>query len=187
MSDLKDTCFTLFETDISSISIPTSFTFPFYYEPHELSILASLQLQTELSNIPDWNHDFGVTESDQVDSGKMFGVLVVQKPNGEIGFLKGFSGKLANTHKPKGYVSHIYDLLPGNNFFEVGMQKINAITARIQEIEKHPEFKSKQLDLDLLKKRSEIDLDTERARIKEDKALRLAILITNRNPKNRDK
>ncbi len=175
MKDLIDTCFTPFETDISSILLPQSFTFPFYYEPHELSVLASEQLHVELAQITNWNHDFGITESNQVDSGKMFGVLVVQKPNGEIGFLKGFSGKLANTPKPKGYVPHIYDLLPGNNFFEVGMQKINAITARIQEIEKHPEFESKQLDLEELKNRAQLDLDSERGRIKEDKALRLAI------------
>jgi tRNA pseudouridine32 synthase/23S rRNA pseudouridine746 synthase len=171
----EDQCFNNFQLAIDGIEIPTSFTFPFYYEPHQLSILASEQLQAELIKITDWNHDFGVTESEGVDSGKMFGVLVVQKSNGEIGFLKGFSGKLANTPKPKGYVPHIYDLLPGNNFFEVGMQKINTITARIQEIEKHPEFESKKLDLDLLKQRAQIDLESERIRIKEDKALRLAI------------
>tara|TARA_R110002050_G_scaffold20348_1_gene57669 strand:+ start:56429 stop:58114 length:1686 start_codon:yes stop_codon:yes gene_type:complete len=178
MNDLIDTCFTKFAKDISSIATPTSFTFPFYYEPHELSVLAAQQLQTELENKPDWKHDFGLTESRQVNSGKMFGVLVVQKPNGTIGFLKGFSGKLANTPKPAGYVPHIYDLLPGNNFFEVGMQKINAITARIQEIEKHPAFESKQIELDILKKRAETDLDNERTRLQNDKAIRLALRKT---------
>ena len=171
----EDHCFNKFQLAIDGIEIPSSFTFPFYYEPHQLSVLASEQLQTELNQITDWNHDFGITDSEQVDSGKMFGVLVVQKANGEIGFLKGFSGKLANTPKPKGYVPHIYDLLPGNNFFEVGMQKINAITARIQEIELHPEFESKKRDLESLSKRAKIDLESERNRIKGDKALRLAI------------
>ena len=175
MKEFKDTCFTLFEVDISSISTPHSFTFPFYYEPHELSILASKQLQNELENKQDWKHDFGLNESGQVDSGKMFGILVVQQPDGTIGFLKGFSGKLANTPKPFGYVPHIYDLLPGNNFFEVGMQKINTITARIQEIEDLSTFKTKQVELDNLINCAQVDLAAERMRLQNDKANRLAL------------
>ena len=175
LKDIEDTCFNPFKADISAIPLPNSFTFPFYYEPHQLSVLASEQLQIELTQNTNWNHDFGLSESEQVDSGKMFGVLVVQKPTGEIGYLKGFSGKLANTPCPTGFVPHIYDLLPGNNFFELGMQKINKITARMEELEQHPEFGTKKEALLNLKAKATTDLEEERARLKNEKAIRLAL------------
>ena len=37
-------CFTTFKSDISGFSLPERFTFPFYYEPHPISILASNEL-----------------------------------------------------------------------------------------------------------------------------------------------
>ncbi len=155
----RDSCFVAFNADLSGIELPKKFTFPFYYEPHALSALASHQLQEELRTQTQWNHDFGLVESDTIDSGKMFGVLVVENAMGELGFLKGFSGKLADTPRPEGFVPHVYDLLPGKNFFEVGMQKINAITAKIGVFEKHSEFSLKKQELKDLKLRSQVDLE----------------------------
>ena len=175
MKNSKDLCFNNFKVPIEGIEVPSTFTFPFYYEPHPLSVIASEQLQQELTNTTNWHHNFGIEESDQVNSGKMFGVLVVQKPNGELGFLKGFSGKLANTDCPTGYVPHIYDLLPGNNFFEVGMQKINKITARIQLLSQHPDFEKAKIQLAKLKQNGLQDIESERTRLNKEKAQRLIL------------
>ena len=174
MNTDQDQNFTSFSTSIERIPLPTAFTFPFYYEPHPLSVLASQQLQLELEQNTDWNHDFGVDESIQVNSGKMFGVLVVQKPTGEIGFLKGFSGKLANTPNPKGFVPHIYDMMPEHAYFDEGMKNIHDITIRIQEIESLPDFESKAKDLEALRKRAQWDIESEKSRLKSEKAERLA-------------
>lgn len=155
----KDACFIAFDTDVTGIDLPEKFTFPFYYEPHPLCILASDQLQDELRTQTDWNHDFGLVDSETVNSGKMFGVLVVQNVDGKLGYLKGFSGKLADTPRPIGYVPHVYDLLPGKNFFEVGMQKINAITACITNFENHPRFHTKKQELKELELKACLDLE----------------------------
>ena len=171
----SDTCFTSFIADVSTISVPDKFTFPFYYEPHELSKIAAQELQVELLQKQDWNHDFGVINSDSVNSGKMFGVLIVRTPTGELGYLKGFSGKLANTNKPTGFVPHIYDLLPGNNFFEVGMKKINAITDQINTFEQQSEFQSRKADLETLKQKAATDIAKETKALKAAKSKRKAL------------
>lgn len=155
----KDACFIAFDTDVTGINLPEKFTFPFYYEPHPLCILASDQLKDELRTQTDWNHDFGLVDSETVNSGKMFGVLVVQNVDGKLGYLKGFSGKLADTPRPIGYVPHVYDLLPGKNFFEVGMQKINAITACITNFENQPKFHTKKQELKELQLKAFLDLE----------------------------
>lgn len=83
-------CFTSFSQSIENIALPEKFTFPFYYQPHELSVLASKQLQQQLAtHLPyDKNNHHG--------DGKMFGVLVVQNPQKQIGFLSAYSGQLEN-------------------------------------------------------------------------------------------
>ncbi|NCP53531.1 MAG: RluA family pseudouridine synthase, partial [Flavobacteriales bacterium] len=86
-----------FKTDISNINLPEKFTFPFYYEPHDLVKIAAKELQEYLENQRDFQHDFGLQDSnDSTVIGKMFGVLVVQNKFDEIGFLAAFSGKLAD-------------------------------------------------------------------------------------------
>ena len=97
-------CFTTFKSDISSFSLPKRFTFPFYYEPHPISKLAANELQIQIENQTDWKHDFNKI-------GKMFGVLIVQKNNGEIGYLSAFSGKLADCNIIKGFVPPVFDML----------------------------------------------------------------------------
>ncbi|KPZ58397.1 RluA family pseudouridine synthase [Pseudoalteromonas sp. P1-25] len=83
-------CFTSFSKSIDNIALPEKFTFPFYYQPHELSVLASKQLQQQLAtHLPyDKNNHHG--------DGKMFGVLVVQNPQKQIGFLSAYSGQVEN-------------------------------------------------------------------------------------------
>ena len=58
------TFFQEFKTNISSISLPEKFTFPFYYEPHELSILAAKDLQNYLE-IFNWLKGLGFPEKFQ--------------------------------------------------------------------------------------------------------------------------
>ncbi|TMO82239.1 RNA pseudouridine synthase [Pseudoalteromonas sp. S3776] len=83
-------CFTSFSQSIDNIALPEKFTFPFYYQPHELSVLASKQLQQQLATHLPYD------ENNHHNDGKMFGVLVVQNPQKQIGFLSAYSGQLEN-------------------------------------------------------------------------------------------
>ena len=126
-------CFTLFKDDISSIKLPEKFTYPFYYTPHPLCIAAAQQLQNHLLTQQDWKHDFGIEHHvDGSNIGKMFGVLVVKKENGELGFLSAFSGKLAESNLLPGFVPPIYDLLDPNGFFKIEEDNISAINHQIK-------------------------------------------------------
>ena len=118
-------CFTTFKSDISGFSLPERFTFPFYYEPHPISKIASNELQTHIENQKDWKHEFH-------QIGKMFGVLIVQKDNGEIGYLSAFSGKLADCKLIKGFVPPVFDMLVENSFYLEGEKEINSLNENIK-------------------------------------------------------
>ena len=106
----NDPLFIQFNEDVSAIEIPEEFTFPFYYTPHILSTLACDQLKAEITARNDWEHNFGIDPNKKgLVIGKMFGVLVVQNKTGELGFLKGFSGKLNGENKTNDFVPLIYD------------------------------------------------------------------------------
>jgi len=102
--------FISFKKSIKEIELPKKFTFPFYYEPHQLSKIATEELQDYLSNQTDLNHSFGI-DTDNNEIGKMFGVLVVQNQNNEIGYLAAFSGNMKNQANYNKFVPPIYNIL----------------------------------------------------------------------------
>ena len=48
--------FTPFKSSIQSIELPQRFNFPFYYQPHKLSLIASQELQDYLVSQSEWDH-----------------------------------------------------------------------------------------------------------------------------------
>ncbi|AJH14160.1 RluA family pseudouridine synthase [Myroides profundi] len=130
--------FRKFTSDLQSIALPTKFTFPFYYEPHPLTVLAAEELQHELSTHPLIAPLFDTEDENCLPTGKMFGVLVVKNEKGELGYLAGFSGKLGSHTDLEGYVPLIFDLWNENGFFareDVEVKAINAINAKIEKLE----------------------------------------------------
>ncbi|MDM1395937.1 RluA family pseudouridine synthase [Myroides odoratimimus] len=130
--------FRKFTSDVQSIALPTKFTFPFYYEPHPLTVLAAEELQRELSTHPLIAPLFDTKDENCLPTGKMFGVLVVKNEKGELGYLAGFSGKLGSHTDLEGYVPLIFDLWNENGFFareDVEVKAINAINAKIEKLE----------------------------------------------------
>lgn len=96
--------------NIAGIALPQKFTYPFFYEPHPLSIIASEQLQAYLR--AKYPVDAS-TEKEQTESfGKMFGVLVVSNGS-QIGYLAAFSGSLPDVETDY-FVPQIY-CLPENS------------------------------------------------------------------------
>ncbi|WHT39955.1 pseudouridine synthase [Myroides sp. mNGS23_01] len=131
-----DVAFKRFQADISRTPKPGKFTFPFYYEPHPLSIMASEELQRELESHILLAPLFDPASSECLPAGKMFGVLVVENQAGELGYLRGFSGKLGSFTHLEGFVPPVFDLWNKDSFFTKEEAVLNAINAQIETLQK---------------------------------------------------
>ncbi|XQW83963.1 pseudouridine synthase [Thalassotalea piscium] len=127
-------CFTHFKQSITGISLPERFTFPFYYQPHPLCVLAAEELQQYLMTQNSWLHNLGLSENNNEASGKMFGVLLVKNSKNEIGYLSSFSGKLADKNLHPHFVPPVYDMLSKESFFLTEQQHINEINDKITQL-----------------------------------------------------
>lgn len=128
-----------FQAPISDIALPERFTFPFHYQPHPLSRLAAHELQTHLEQQQAWQHDFGFGDSPD-GLGKMFGVLVVQDSQGNLGYLAAFSGKLAGKNHLDPFVPPVFDMLDDNGFYRLEEEEISQINRRIAQLESDPRY-----------------------------------------------
>ncbi len=132
---IEDPCFTYFTSSIEKYNLPERFTFPFYYKPHPLCMLAAEQLQRHLETQAQWQHNFGLFDDPTNIIGKMFGVLLVKNVQGELGFVSAFSGKLAAQNHIHGFVPPIFDLLAENSFFLSEKTAINKLNKKIKKLE----------------------------------------------------
>lgn len=133
--------FHFFKSDISSISLPDKFTFPFYYETHLLCELASKEVQNYITSQKEWKHPF--TENNELHEkaiGKMFGVLIVKNQQGQIGFISAFSGKLAGTNNHTYFVPPVFDMLTNESYFLQEEIILNNINAKIETLENNTEY-----------------------------------------------
>lgn len=140
---------------INGIDLPERFTFPFYYEPHALTRIAVAELQHYLETQKDFEHNFGLSnDKEGVASGKMFGVLVVQDKKAKLGYFSAFSGNLSGTNDHPKFVPPVFDTLTENSFFLKGVEIINTVNARLQEIELNDVYQ------DLKKKNEEFSIQS---------------------------
>lgn len=164
---MQNNIFQSFKTNISGISLPEKFTFPFYYEPHELSIIAANELQGYIETQTDFEHNFGLNEHQEgLVIGKMFGVLVCQNLDGEIGHLWAFSGKLAGENHHSYFVPTIFDMLHKDGFFRKEEEVLNAINRQIEILEHSDELQNKSIQLELTKKEAATDIQSQKDKIK---------------------
>jgi len=152
---------------------PERFTFPFYYEPHPLSLLAAKELQNYLETQTEWQHNFGIDPKKKgLIIGKMFGVLVVQNQAGTLGYLAAFSGKLANGNHHKNFVPPVFDMLTDGSFFRIGEVEVNDMTTQLQILEANEEYQVFKSVFDADKKLAASRLKEARAKMKADKKVR---------------
>lgn len=123
-----------FKKPVSHLALPEKFTYPFHYTPHPLCVLAAEEVKAYIANRKEWQ--------EELDSGKMFGVLIVQTDNGitnneenQIGYLAAFSGNLGGKNLHPYFVPPVYDLLQPEGFFKIEEEQISAINIRIREVE----------------------------------------------------
>lgn len=164
---MSKSIFQPFKTNISGISLPEKFTFPFYYEPHELSIIAAKELQSYLETQTDFEHNFGLKENQKgLVIGKMFGVLVCQNQEGELGYLWAFSGKLAGVNHLPHFVPTIFDMLQEDGFFRKEEEVLNVINRQIEILENSDELQSKTNQLETTKNEATLDIQNQKDKIK---------------------
>jgi tRNA pseudouridine32 synthase/23S rRNA pseudouridine746 synthase len=136
---LQSDKFIRFKTNVQSIEIPTKFNFPFYYTPHSLCKIAANELQEYLTIQNDWEHNFGLDSTTPgLGIGKMFGILIVENTEKEIGYLAAFSGKLASENHHPIFVPPIYDTLDQNGFYKKGEAILNIMNKEIKNLENQP-------------------------------------------------
>jgi tRNA pseudouridine32 synthase / 23S rRNA pseudouridine746 synthase len=131
----KQFYFTSFTSPTDHLTIPEHFVLTRDGTPHLLCRLAAEELQLHLRTQKAWIHNFGLTEHDgSVIIGKMFGVLVVQTSDHQLGYLAAFSGKLAGGNNHAKFVPPVFDSLTENSFLNLGMEKLTLMNKEIKDL-----------------------------------------------------
>ena len=148
-----------FKEDISGIQVPDKFTFPFYYEPHQLTLVAAKELQEYLEKQTDFEHEFGLKSAKLKNAiGKMFGILVVKKTDDSIGYLAAYSGKLADNSFPDKFVPPVFNMRSEGSFYLEGEKKIEKIGKKIELIRKDKTYLSLKKSLKKKRKLKNLNL-----------------------------
>ena len=126
--------FHLLDVEAASVELPLQFTCPFCYEPHPLALMAVEQVQRYVASRTDW--------ADELDAGKMLGVLVAKDDAGRLGYLAAFSGNLASSVRHSYFVPPVYDLLDPHGEFKQGEAQITAINHEVERLEQSQELQA---------------------------------------------
>lgn len=134
-------CFHAFNQPTDHIILPERFTFPFFYQPHEIAMMAANEMMAQLEQI---NDSFQSSRASNISqphahtfeakqgSGKMFGVLVVKDASGQLGYLKAFSGKINDSNHHQGFVPPVFDMLKNDGYFRSEMERINTVSSDLK-------------------------------------------------------
>ncbi len=149
---------------VGNCKLPTRFTYPFHYTPHPLAVQAAEELQAYLRSRGEW--------AEELQGGKMFGVLVVRTDEGEVGFLAAFSGMLAGSNRQEYFVPPVYDLQAPGGFFREEETRISALNRRIAELEETPAYLYARQALEEEQRLARLAVGTMKMRMQRDKMCR---------------
>ena len=156
-----------FATSINDIELPKKFTFPFYYEPHPLCEIAANEVQDYLQTQTDFEHNFGIdTTKKGLVIGKMFGVLVVQNRQNEIGYITAVSGKLAEKNTHKMFVPPVYDMLTKDSYFLQEEKELNSINQTLDNLENNKDYLTILAHYTSEKEKAAIDIQEKKEALK---------------------
>ncbi len=177
-----------FTENIGVEELPENFTYPYAYEIHPLARRACEELQKYLQEQQEFNHDFGIdhfVEGSNV--GKMFGILLVKTPQGEVGYLAAFSGKLARKNHWSYFVPPVVDHLGEEGFYRKGekeLEEINRTVARIERELKFGQWASHKVQLEMQRQREVQDFKERIQQNKKRRSEERAQLIAEYSKKN---
>ncbi|MBE7630388.1 RluA family pseudouridine synthase [Tenacibaculum piscium] len=178
---MKNTHFHYFSSPINNIKLPNKFTFPFYYEPHPLCKLATKEVINYLKNQTDFNHNFGIDPSKKgLPIGKMFGVLVVENQQKEIGYITAVSGKLGETNTHLKFVPPVYDMLVKDSYYLQEKNNLIKFDGKLKKLEENTEYQklinvynseNEKAIIDIHQKKETLKIAKNNRRLKREKAI----------------
>ena len=136
---------------LSGIDIPERMNNPLDYQPHPLCIAVCKELQAYLSEREDWR--------EEIDKGKMFGVLIVENAQpepgvSEIGYFTAYSGQIGGRSDWDDFVPAVFDYLQPDGYFKTHEAEISDINQRIKQLEGNEHIKeAKSLIMQLQEER----------------------------------
>ena len=143
---------------------PDKMNNPFFYEPDALCLMAAEQVKGLVAQHETWR--------EEVAQGKMFGVLVVERPTHhgtELGYLAAFSGQLGGKATWEGFVPPVFDYLQPDGYFKIHEREISEINARLSEMERNPLLNELKTRLDHEQETAERELNAYRTMMAEAK------------------
>ena len=100
---------------------------PFHYQPHPLALMAMKHVQEYIQGMQRWQ--------EEVEKGKMFGVLVVENQQQQLGFLAAYSGQIEGKSDWAGFVPAVFDYLQPHGYFKKHEEQITHINALVEQEE----------------------------------------------------
>ena len=102
----------------------------------------------------------------------MFGVLVVENRNKEIGYLSAFSGNITNQNILDKFVPPIYDILAEDSFFREDNNALIRLSEKISKFEKDKDFTTLKEEVKRTRKEVSLIIAAETKRLKAKKKQR---------------
>ncbi|MBR1448751.1 MAG: RluA family pseudouridine synthase [Prevotella sp.] len=159
--------------------LPERMNNPFDYEPHPLCLEAARRVCDHLAQQTDW--------AEEVASGKMFGVLVCQDTQGQVGFLAAYSGQILGRADWPWFVPAVFDYLQPDGYFKQEEARISAVNRRIASLESTSDYVSAKADLVRLTSEAEAEIDANKttmhqAKVRRDELRKNALITHHLSP-----
>ena len=154
---------------LSGIDIPERMNNPLDYQPHPLCIAVCKELQAYLAEREDWK--------EEIDKGKMFGVLIVENAQpepgvSEIGYLAAYSGQIGGRSDWDDFVPAVFDYLQPDGYFKTHEAEISDINQRIKQLEGNEHIKEAKSLIQQLQEERKQTIAAYQEKMKEAKAKR---------------
>lgn len=153
-----------FKQPVAHIPLPEEFTYPFRYTPHPLCLIAAKEVQQYIGAQKAWEQE--------LQNGKMFGVMVVKDPSGNLGYLSAFSGNLSGKCRQPFFVPPIYDLSNPCGFFKKEETEISKINQKIEGLQNNTSYQNALTELEKDRKQAYLEIFREKEAYKQAKAAR---------------
>lgn len=137
---------------------------PFCYDPHPLCLEAAREVREYVSRHPEWH--------EEIQAGKMFGVLICEDQEGRLGFLAAYSGQIAGREDWPWFVPAVFDYLQPDGYFKQEESCISAINQQVRHLENADAYLNLQAEYEQAKQQAEQEIADYKQLMQQSKLLR---------------